>query len=45
MVVREIVRAAELVDDKFVSVVNAGVELVAVQGIRNQVVIEGGIRT
>jgi hypothetical protein len=45
MVVRKVVRAAELVGDKFVSVVDAGVELVAVQGIRDQVVIEGGIGT
>jgi hypothetical protein len=45
MVVCEVIRAAELVGDKFVSVVDAGVELVAVQGIRDQVVIEGGIGT
>ncbi len=41
----KVVRAAELIGDKLVSVLDTGVELVAVQGIRNQEVIKGGIRT
>ena len=41
----EVIRAAELIGDKLVSVLDAGVELVAVEGIRNQEVIKGGIGT
>jgi hypothetical protein len=41
----EVIRAAELIGDKLVSILDAGVELVAVEGIRNQEVIKGGIRT
>jgi hypothetical protein len=41
----EVIRAAELIGDKLVSVLDAGVELVTVQGIRNQEVIKGGIGT
>jgi len=41
----EVIRAAELIGDKLVSVLDAGVELVAVQGIGNKEVIKGGIGT